>query len=105
MKLKLFNFTCGIDEKIGVFASAEDAYDRREEVDATFYFLPVTIEEITVPGYVVTITPVAAQNKPPTDEFADMDKPALVAWLKERNVEYVPQWGVEKLKEAARSAV
>lgn len=49
--MKLYKFTCGVDEKVGVFTDEAEAYERRTEVDPTFYFLPVTIEEIAVPGY------------------------------------------------------
>ncbi|XEC97041.1 hypothetical protein AB6A23_11150 [Paenibacillus tarimensis] len=49
--MKLFKYLCGVDERISVFADETEAYERRTEVDPTFHFLPVQIDEITVPGY------------------------------------------------------
>lgn len=119
--MKLFKFTCGLDEKIGVFVDEQDAYERRAEVDATFHFLPVTIEEIAVPGYEITITPIEPVEldnvdetllKPPEgsqgaagDEFDAMEADQLRAWLDERKVKYHPQMGEKKLRERCRSVV
>lgn len=42
-------------------------------------------------------------DKPLDDEFDAMNKDALKAWLDERNVEYIPQWGEKRLRETARA--
>lgn len=55
--MKLFKLRMGHDEKLSVAESLEDMYERRGEVDATYEYLPVDIEEVTVPGYVITATP------------------------------------------------
>jgi len=57
--LKLFKYTCGLDEKFGAATDEQDAYDRRAEVDPTFDFVAVRIEEVTVPGFVITVKAVA----------------------------------------------
>lgn len=53
--MKLYKYTCGEDTKVGVAANEQDAHERRGEVDPTFSFLPVTIEEFEIPGYTVEI--------------------------------------------------
>jgi hypothetical protein len=90
--MKLFKYTCGDIEKYGVGIDEDDAYARREQVEQTFYFLPVTIEELKVEGYEITV-------KPSNDLPSDRDE--LKAWLSSHNIEYVAQWGIEKLREAA----
>jgi len=104
MSLKLFKFTCGLDEKIGVFKDEKEAYERRTEVDPTFHFLPVQIDEITVPGYEIAITPIKQTVEPMADdEFTAMDRKALLDFLKTNSVEYKPHWGEQKLLDAARA--
>ncbi|WP_217597314.1 hypothetical protein [Cohnella sp. GbtcB17] len=106
MNLKLFKYTCGVDERIGVFADADEAYERRAEVDPTFHFLPVRIDEIIVPGYVITIEPelgaaVSADRLPTEEEIATLDRAGLRAFLEKHKVEYVKQWGDDRLRETA----
>lgn len=37
------------------------------------------------------------------DEFDAMEKPELVAFLKENEIEYTPNWGEKRLRETARA--
>lgn len=55
--MKLFKYSLGSIERLGAAEDAEDAYDRRAEVDPTFSYLPMAIEEIKVEGFTVTVTP------------------------------------------------
>lgn len=96
--MKLFRYISGVDERYGAAEDEKDAYDRRREVDHTFHFLPVRIEEVTLEGYEITLKPIK-QSKPPN--FEKMDRDALKAWLKDNNIEFTPQWGEEKLRELA----
>ncbi len=108
--MKLYKFTCGVDEKVGVFADETEAYERRTEVDPTFHFLPVTIEEIEIPGYKVYPSVELRQEDmvfQPTrlsdGEIDAMDRKQLTEWLKANNVDYVPQWGDARLRETVKS--
>lgn len=50
--MKLFNIGLpGQTQTLFVAKDKKDAYERRTEVDHTFDFLPVEIEEVTVEGY------------------------------------------------------
>lgn len=116
--LKLYKYTCGLDEKFGPAMDDQDAYDRRAEVDPTFDFVGVRIEEVVVPGFEIVIYPegtelntLSASDEDPdadpngsVDVFEAMDRAELVTWLKANDVEYVPQWGEARLRETARAA-
>lgn len=111
--MKLYKFTCGADEKIGVFADEKEANSRRAEVDPTFQYVHTTIEEVRIPGYNITITPIGktaavdAENDdtPPADpdQFDDMDRDTVKAWLDDNHVEYTSNWGDKRLRETARA--
>lgn len=94
--MKLFRYISGVDEKYGVAEDAQDAYNKRTNIDHTFHFLPVRIEEVTVEGYEITATPTKKQVS-----FDDMDRDQLKQWLKDKNIEFTPQWGEDKLRELA----
>lgn len=53
--LKLYKYTCGFDEKYGPATDDLDAYNRRTDIDPTFGFVEVKIEEVVVPGYTITV--------------------------------------------------
>lgn len=55
--MKLYRFTVGYDEKFYPFSDEKEAYERRKEVDHTFEWLPVVIQEIAIPGFTITVTP------------------------------------------------
>lgn len=88
--MKLYRYICGDFEKYGVGDGAEDAYERRSEVDPTFHYLPVTIDEVRIDGYEITVK--AASVVPE-------DRDELKAWLTEREIPFTPQLGTDKLKE------
>lgn len=94
--MNLYRYTCGLDDKYGAAADEQDAYNRRAEVDPTFDFLPVTIEQVIIKGYDIILQP--SEN----DEFEEMDKASLREWLDARKIEYAPQSGDKKLREICR---
>lgn len=96
--MKLFRYICGADERYAPAKDKDAAYDQREQVDPTYRFLAVRIEEVTIPGYTITVTP--SQS----DDIDAWDKQKCKEYLDSKKVEYVPQWGVEKLREAVRSS-
>ena len=93
--MKLYRYVSGIDEKYAPAENEDDAYEKREQVDPTFHFLAVRIEEVTVPGYTLTLTP--------SDDVDQWDKNKCREHLDSKGVEYVPQWGIEKLREAVKA--
>lgn len=90
--MKLYQYTCGDYEKYGVGKDETDAYERRASVDPTFHYLPVTIIELHVEGYEITVKPVSVVPE---------DRESLKAWLTERNIPFTAQSGTDKLKELA----
>lgn len=92
--MKVFKYTCGDYEKYGVAEDESDAYERRAEVDPTFHYLPVTIEELRIEGYEIAVNPSVPE-----------DREALKEWLTKRDVPFTPQLGTDKLKELALQSI
>ena len=53
--MKLFKLSIGLEERYGVAVDEKDMYERRAEVDHTYYYLPVLIEEVAIPGYIINV--------------------------------------------------
>lgn len=97
--MKLFRFIAGDDFKLAVFDNAEEAYARRAEVESTFHFIPVRIEEVTVPGYTIHAAPEMIEL-PFSDEPAGaMDD--IRERLREKGVRFPPNTGEKRLMELA----
>lgn len=61
--MRLFKISIGNIEKLAVGKDEQDIYERKAEIDHTFDYLPVTIEEVTVEGHTITVTPDAVVSK------------------------------------------
>jgi hypothetical protein len=92
--MKLYRYTFGEWVNYGPAVSDLDAFERRIGIDPQFHYVPVTIEEVKLEGYEITVSPI---NDVPTE------REALKAWLNERNIEFTPQLGDAKLRELALS--
>lgn len=55
--LKVFRFTQGWLDYYGAYKDLEEAYARRAEIDHTFHYTDVRIEEIQIDGYLVRAYP------------------------------------------------
>lgn len=53
--MKLYRYTCGDHDKLGVAEDEQDAYERRAEVEPAFHYLPVVVEELKVEGYEIIV--------------------------------------------------
>jgi hypothetical protein len=53
---KLYRYTLGNIDRFGVADDADEAHAKRSEVDHTFEFLPVLIEEVQLEGYTINVT-------------------------------------------------
>jgi hypothetical protein len=53
--MKLFRLTLGSTEKFGVAKNEKEMYKERAEIDPTFEYTPVVIEEVEVDGYEITL--------------------------------------------------
>ncbi|KQO18680.1 hypothetical protein [Paenibacillus sp. Leaf72] len=103
--MNLFKYTCGFDERYGAAADARDAYERRAEVDPTYGFVEVKIEEVIVPHHTITINPNNNDKSGiEVEEMQTMERSELIEWLKTNQVHYVPQWGDQRLREAVLAA-
>ena len=48
---KVFRLTLGSIDRFAVAESIEDMHDRRAEIEPTFAYTPVEIQELHIPGY------------------------------------------------------
>ncbi|MUT66019.1 hypothetical protein [Paenibacillus sp. NEAU-GSW1] len=55
--MRLYRYTIGHTELYSAADNDEEAYERRTEVDPTFGWTPVVIEEVKLEGYEITVTP------------------------------------------------
>jgi hypothetical protein len=94
--MKLFQLTVGNTQKFGVAHNVEEMQEKLGEVDYTFAYLPVQIEEVTVEGYEIVVK---GGNKAPN--LANYDRDQLKTWLEDNGIEYTPQWGEARLREHA----
>ena len=101
--MKLYKYTCGDDTKVGVAKDEKDAYERRGEVDPTFSFLPVQIEEYEIPGYEIVIRPVVEAEEPFDIEAADATQ--LRKFLRERGIQFFNGAKADELRALAREAI
>jgi alkanesulfonate monooxygenase SsuD/methylene tetrahydromethanopterin reductase-like flavin-dependent oxidoreductase (luciferase family) len=53
--LKIFEITLGSNRHIIVAKDAEEALERRAEVDATYDYLPVQVNELKIDGYDIVV--------------------------------------------------
>lgn len=90
--MKLYKYTFGDWERYGAANDDTDAFERRMDIDPQFHYVPVEIEQVTLQGYEITVTP--SSNLP-------SDREGLKVWLTERGIEFTPQWGEAKLRELA----
>jgi hypothetical protein len=97
--MKLFQLTVGNTQKFGVAHNAEEMQQKLGEVDYTFAYLPVQIDEVTVEGYEITVKPSSKVN------LDNLDRDGLKAWLETNGIEFVAQWGEARLREHALAHV
>ena len=62
--MKLFKLEIGNTIAYAAAESLEDMDQKKAEVDEQFAFIPVQIEELELPGYVIEVTPIDAEDKP-----------------------------------------
>lgn len=55
--MKLFKFSFGGDDRYVAFEDETDAYENRSTIDPMYEWTPVQIDEVTVEGYSISLTP------------------------------------------------
>lgn len=101
--MKLYRVSIGHTEVFAAGIDAEDIYNRRESLDHTFAYLPIVIEEVKLEGYEITVKPLQLKQgiSEPSHVVHTLDRDGLKSWLSEHDVDFVPQWGEQKLRELA----
>jgi hypothetical protein len=102
--MKLYKYTFGEWENYGPAIDDADAFERRIGIDPQFHYVPVTIEEVKLEGYEITVTErnddtviSALLSKHPDT----LDRDQLKNWLTIKGIPFTPQWGEDKLRELA----
>jgi hypothetical protein len=117
--MKLFRLTLGSTEKFGVAKNEKEMYKERAEIDPTFDYTPVVIEEVKVDGFVIELRPEGEQESERLDEDDEIteeniliveggqfkewvesaDRDALKQFLEELDIDFDGRIGEEKLRE------
>jgi len=109
--MKLYKYTFGDWELYGPANDDADAEKRKADVDPQFHYVPVTIEEVKLEGYEITVSPVSTMEAVnlgngrimTKDAYVDlvktMDKTELKNALHRKNIEFHHALGEEKLRE------
>lgn len=92
--LKLYRFTLGTDESYGAYSSLQEAYEKRADIDATFFFTPVAIEEVLLPGFTITVTKEGEDGELPLEIVKSL--------LKGAGIKFPPNTGETRLRELAK---
>jgi hypothetical protein len=101
--MKLYRVSIGHTELFAAGIDEADIYNRRESLDHTFAYLPIVIEEVKLEGYTINVSADAPVQgiSDPSHIVHTLDRDGLKSWLSEHDVEFVPQWGEQKLRELA----
>lgn len=71
------------------------------ELFPDIHYLPFTVTLVTVPGHIIVATPEVKGDK----RVEDMERSEMKEWLKARHIEFTPQWGDDKLREAIQQHI
>ncbi|MED2777619.1 hypothetical protein P4278_26305 [Bacillus thuringiensis] len=64
---KVFRLTLGSIDRFAVAESIEDMHDRRAEIEPTFAYTPVEIQELHIPGYVIEAHAIPKEETKPVE--------------------------------------
>lgn len=95
--MQIFELSIGTTRRYIAAVDGDDAYKRGTdpEQQPDLYFLPFDIKQVTVPGYVIELTPETVELR---DDLPN-EREDMKAWLTERGVEFNPRLGDAKLQE------
>lgn len=89
--MKLYKYTFGEWESYGPAMDDADAYERRTAIDPQFHYVPVTIEEVKLEGYEITVSPI--------EKTAEPTREAMKTELNARGISFFKGAPDEKLLE------
>ncbi|MGQ7074006.1 hypothetical protein ACUN90_20290 [Escherichia sp. SP-MK2] len=105
---KVFRLTLGSIDRFAVAESIEDMQERRAEIEPTFAYTPVEIQELHIPGYVIEAHAIPKEEPKPVETIVRdenwMEK-ATKAELKEQGVEVKSKATSPELQELAAETV
>jgi hypothetical protein len=100
--MKLYRYTFGEWINYGPAKDDADAFERRIAIDPQFHYVPVTIEEVKLEGYEIIVSRHSVGDPNILKDYlATTDKTELKAYLKSNDIDFVPQWSEERLRELA----
>ncbi|MGX5634364.1 hypothetical protein [Bacillus thuringiensis] len=109
---RVFHLTLGSIEKFAVAESIEDMHDRRAEIEPTFAYTPVEIQELHIPGYVIEAHAIPKEEPKPVETILkdenwieNATKAELKEYLEEQGVEVKSKATLLELQELAAGTV
>ncbi|MEI4618325.1 hypothetical protein [Bacillus cereus] len=99
---RVFHVTLGSIEKFAVAESIEDMYEKRAEIDPTFAYTPVEIQELHIPGYVIEAHEIPKEEPKPVETIVK-DENWMENATKAELKEHLEEQGVEVKSKATLS--
>ena len=105
---KVFRLTLGSIDRFAVAESIEDMHKKRAEIDPTFAYTPVEIQELHIPSYVIEAHAIPKEEtKPVKDEnwIENATKAELKEHLEKQGMEIKSKTTLSELQELAAETV
>ncbi|MCQ6344111.1 hypothetical protein NPM06_32200 [Bacillus cereus] len=109
---KVFRLTLGSIDRFAVAESIEDMHDRRVEIEPTFAYTPVEIQELHLPGYVIEAHTIPKEELKSVETIvkeenwiANATKADLKEHLEQKGVEVKSKATLPELQELAAETV
>ncbi|MGX5634581.1 hypothetical protein [Bacillus thuringiensis] len=109
---KVFRLTLGSIDRFAVAESIEDMHDRRAEIEPTFAYTPVEIQELHILGYVIEVHAIPKEETKPVETIVkdenwiqNATKAELKEHLEAQGVEVKSKAILPELQELAAGTV
>ncbi|OUB10959.1 hypothetical protein BK708_17870 [Bacillus thuringiensis serovar yunnanensis] len=109
---KVFRLTLASIDRFAVAENHNEMYERRAEIEPTFAYTPVEIQEFQIPGYVIEAHTIPKEEPKPVEKVVkdenwikNATKAELKEHLEEQDVEVKSKATLSELQELAAETV
>ncbi|MGG1344149.1 hypothetical protein ABE244_27035 [Bacillus toyonensis] len=98
---KVFRLTLGSIDRFAVAEDYDEMYEKRAEIEPTFAYTPVEIQELQIPGYELEAHEIKEESKQFDSFIEGATKTELTEYLEEKDIEVKSKATLKELKELA----